>query len=78
MRSLRQYYYTNIPSVAERYSEFDTTPTTFIIQSKKQDQQLEDFKTRFNQIKKGLAPKEKMPFKHCVRNMWLVKPSNAN
>jgi hypothetical protein len=39
---------------------------------------MDDLKIRFSQIQRGFAPKEKMPMKHCVRNMWLVKPSNAN
>lgn len=47
IRSLRQYYYTNHNALQERYSEFNSTPTTFIIQSRQNDQQLEDLKTRF-------------------------------
>ena len=37
VRSLRQYYYTNRDAMIQGYSEFDTTPTTFVVQSKIQD-----------------------------------------
>ena len=33
---------------------------------------------RFKQFTKGMAPKEKLPMKHCIKNMWLVKPTNLN
>ena len=29
-------------------------------------------------IQKGYAPKEKIPLKHCMNNIWLVKPTNCN
>jgi hypothetical protein len=29
-------------------------------------------------VKKGYAPRECIPQKHCIHNMWLVKPTNMN
>ena len=34
IKSLKQYYYTNQEARAQGYSEFDTTPTTFIVNAK--------------------------------------------
>ena len=34
--------------------------------------------TRFKQLQKGHAPKERLPMKHCQQNIWLVKPTNMN
>lgn len=78
IRSLKQYYYTNILAKAHRYTEFDSTPTTYIITSRQEDSHFLDLKMRFNQIKRGIGAKEKLPLKHLLHNMWLVKPSNAN
>jgi len=34
--------------------------------------------TRFKDISRGNAPREKIPLKHCINNIWLVKPASAN
>ena len=34
--------------------------------------------SRYKDFQRGYAPKERIPIKHCVNNIWLVKPSNAN
>jgi hypothetical protein len=39
---------------------------------------MQEFVTRFKQLGKGMAPKEKLPMKHCINNLWLVKPTNLN
>lgn len=33
---------------------------------------------RYKDITRGYAPKERIPLKHCMNNIWLVKPANAN
>jgi hypothetical protein len=47
IKSLRQYYYTQPQAIAASYSEFDTTATTFVVQSKRDDNQMEDMQLRF-------------------------------
>ena len=37
-----------------------------------------EFMQRYREINKGYAPRERIPFKHCVNNIWLVKPANCN
>jgi hypothetical protein len=78
VRSLKQYYFTNEQARAAGYSIFDSTPTTFLVASGIEDSEWSDFKLRYRDIQKGYAPKERIPIKHCVNNIWLVKPANAN
>jgi len=33
---------------------------------------------RYKEISLGPAPKEKIHYKHCENNMWLVKPAAMN
>lgn len=78
IRSLHHYYYTNQQAKAQGYNEFDSTPTTFLVQSRVHDDRMSEFIQRFKQIQKGYAPKERLPMKHCIQNIWLVKPTNMN
>lgn len=57
---------------------FDTTPTTFIVQAKFDDDKMQELVARYKQLAKANAPKERMPLKHCKQNLWLVKPTNLN
>jgi len=43
-----------------------------------EDVESQEFIQRFKDFNKGYAAKERIPIKHCVNNVWLVKPSNAN
>jgi hypothetical protein len=88
IRSLKSYYYNNelaskfltIKILGQAgYSIFDSTPTTFLLSSgSSDDSDWNDFQSRYKDIQRGYAPKERIPIKHCVNNIWLVKPSNAN
>ena len=78
IRSLKQFYYTNREAKVCGYSVFDTTPTTFLVQSRVNDDKMQELVLRFKQLQKGIAPKERMPMKHCANNIWLVKPTNMN
>jgi hypothetical protein len=33
---------------------------------------------RFKEIMQGGSNKERMPYKHCEQNMWVVKPAALN
>jgi hypothetical protein len=78
VKSLKQYYYTNQHARNYGYQEFDTIPTTFVVRSKVPDDKLAELQIRFRQLKAGNFSKERVPAKHCQKNMWLVKPTNAN
>jgi hypothetical protein len=43
-----------------------------------EDAEHNEFVSRYKDISKGYAPKERIPIKHCMNNIWLVKPANAN
>jgi hypothetical protein len=57
---------------------FDSTPTTFLLPANLDDVEFHDFMKRHREISKGIYYKERMPYKHCAKNMWLVKPANMN
>lgn len=78
VKSLKQYYYTNQHARNQAYAEFDTMPTTFIVRSRVADERMAELQIRFRQLRAGNYSKERVPAKHCQKNMWLVKPTNAN
>jgi hypothetical protein len=78
VRSLKSYY-ANLPAAVQaNYSVFDSTPTSFVVARATDDSEISPMMHRFNQLAKGGTNKERMPWKHCESNMWLVKPANAN
>mmetsp|Transcript_21918 Transcript_21918/g.21104 ORF Transcript_21918/g.21104 Transcript_21918/m.21104 type:complete len:361 (+) Transcript_21918:487-1569(+) len=78
IRSLKQYYFSNDLARQAGYSVFDSTATTFLLSSGVEDSECVDMIHRYREISRGYAPKERIPMKHCVNNIWLVKPTNAN
>ena len=60
------------------YSVFITTPSTFLLSANLDDHELQEFTQRFKELAKGFSLKEKLPQKHCEKNIWLVKPAAAN
>jgi hypothetical protein len=42
------------------------------------DAETVEFYSRYRDIAKGYAPRERIPMKHCVNNIWLVKPAAMN
>lgn len=78
IKSLRSYY-DGLDSVKkENYSIFDSTPTTFIISRASDDRDVHLFLQRFRENARGGSRSERIPFKHCERNMWVVKPAALN
>jgi hypothetical protein len=57
---------------------FEATPTSFNIHGSMCTQEWKDFRKRIGEIAKGYCKDEKVPYKHCVKNLWLVKPDNLN
>eukprot|EP00743_Colponemidia_sp_Colp-15_P004635 GILK01004995.1.p1 GENE.GILK01004995.1~~GILK01004995.1.p1 ORF type:complete len:998 (+),score=200.20 GILK01004995.1:113-2995(+) len=72
IQSLRRYF------SDPRYPPYDIIPTSFVISSSVEDHELAQFITRYKSIARGSASQERMPVKHCTKNMWLVKPAALN
>jgi hypothetical protein len=78
VRSLFRYYETNTSAKTEGYGAFDSTPTSFVISDKKDDKEMVAFMQRYRELSRGGSQNERMPHKHCARNIWLVKPADEN
>ena len=78
IKSLRAYYDTNDAARKEGYCTFDSTPTTFIITRDTDEKDIHNFLQRFRELANGGSRYERVPFKHCQQNMWVVKPASLN
>jgi len=80
VRSLKFYYKDTVPFVDAGYTVFDSTPTSFVVNSRVETHDRAQFARRFGELKgkHGHPAKERMPAKHCTKNLWLVKPANEN
>jgi hypothetical protein len=78
IRSLEAYYENNLSARKAGYTVFDTTPTTFVIARNIEDNAINIFMHRFRELTRGGSNKERVPYKHCTENMWLVKPAAMN
>ena len=80
IRTLKYYYKDNTNFIEANYQVFDTTPTSFVVSSKLETYEYHQFIKRFEDLHKGEGTtiKERVPQKHCLRNMWLIKPANEN
>ena len=77
LRSLVAYY------TAAGLDPFAFTPTTFIVKNCRTAQRGDGsdysvFLQRFKEINKGKFDNERLPAKHCLKNMWIVKPAFLN
>ena len=78
IRSLRHYYSTTESAVQGGYLVYDSIPTSFIITAQCEDLEYRLLTARFGEISNGYSHKERMPAKHCSKNMWLIKPAAMN
>eukprot|EP00347_Sterkiella_histriomuscorum_P023182 403335638 len=82
IRSLRRFYNNIIDQHPnqELTEIFDIVPTTFIMSSQYKTTDMYRFIKRFSDlsVNEGLSLKENMPAKHCMKNMWLLKPATLN
>lgn len=78
IRSLRNFYQNNDAAIMASYQVHDTIATSFIITAQVEDIEYRQFHLRFNEIQSGFCNKEKLPVKHCEKNMWLIKPAALN
>ena len=79
VKSLKEYYKNNSLCLKNKYEVFDSTPTTFIIKiGDNTDDDYSELLQRYKEISQGIFYKERMPEKYCMKNMWIVKPSDLN
>lgn len=76
--TLRKFYSHCPEAVSAHYTIYDTTPTTFIVQSSLNDPEYTALVQKFNEISAKNFSKEKVPPKHCSENVWLIKPCAQN
>jgi len=57
---------------------FEATPTSFIITGAMNNNDWKDFRKRMSDVAKGYCSDEMVPYKHTLKNLWLVKPDNLN
>ncbi|KAL4469542.1 hypothetical protein ABPG74_004795 [Tetrahymena malaccensis] len=60
------------------YSVFHTTPTTFIVKQGFEDIEFQKFLAKYKAFENGKFETELIPMKHCIQNLWLIKPGNQN
>ena len=77
IKSLRRFYKLTNPSSCD-YNVYDTTPTTFLVLSNCNDPEYQNFVQRYQELEKGNYMNEKIPSKHCTKNIWLIKPAAEN
>jgi len=57
---------------------FDSIPTSFLITAGVEDHEHSMFVSRYKDLERQIPDREKTPLKHCLGNVWLVKPANLN
>ena len=80
IKSLWKYYKKNFDSFGAGYQATDSVPITFVLDSNFNDQEYKDFAELYRSIaeKKYNQKKYKMPAKHCMNNIWILKPASLN
>ncbi len=76
--SLRKFYSHCAEANSCHYSVYDTTPTTFVVQSNCSDSEYSSFVLRFQELASHIYMRERIPAKHCAENVWLIKPCAMN
>ena len=61
-----------------RYNVWSTTATSFILMAGVEDTEYLNFIDRFKELSKQNFSKETLAPKHCIENIWLLKPANMN
>lgn len=75
---LINFSFTTLQLGSARYGIWDTTPTSFILTAGNEDTEFSTFVNRVKDLARKSFHKESLPAKHCLENMWLVKPENLN
>lgn len=75
---MKKYYASNLNAAEQKYTCFDSTPTSFILESGVEEEEYFGLVTRYQDLSQHIYTKEHLPAKHCSQNVWLVKPANLN
>lgn len=78
LKNLRDYYSVNDSALNSNYQAFDTMPTSFLLTGQVEDSEHQNFINRFNEISIMRSNKERLPIKHCMKNIWIIKPAALN
>lgn len=78
LKNLRNFYMCNDSALNCGYQVYDSLPTSFLLTAKSEDCELQNFINRFNELSIMRSSKERMPVKHCLKNIWIIKPANLN
>lgn len=78
IKSLKTYYEAHPDAKANRYTVFDSHPTSFIISRVSDDHEMSALMHRYRDLSRGGSRNERIPWKHCEGNIWLVKPASMN
>lgn len=78
VKSLRAYYTSSEQALLNSYQIHDSIPTSFIIAAQVEDFEYQSLLKRFHDLENLHSNKERTPVKHCLKNMWLIKPAALN
>ena len=78
MRTLTSYYIVNPLANQVDYTVFESLATSFLLTCGVENQSYHQFVKRFRELKYQKYDRERVPAKHCQKNLWLVKPANEN
>ena len=74
IKSFRYFFSSNTNS----YGIDSITPTTYIVSASCRSNEFLEFTQRFKELEDHSFNNEPVPAKHCIENMWLVKPAAEN
>ena len=79
IKSLTSYYDSSESALRARYTVFETTPTTFLIERHAMGtNEMNQLIVHHRELSSKNFKREKLPEKQCEQNMWVVKPSSLN
>jgi len=78
LRTLKRYYSRDPEATTCRYNVFNSIPTSFNVLSNTKDVDYPLFTQRFKELANGYYADECIPAKHCLENIWIIKPAAMN
>ena len=78
VRTLSSYYLASQEAFAADYTVFESVATSFLITSGVENLNYLSFIKRFKELQQQKFERERVPAKHCMKNMWIIKPANEN
>ena len=78
IRLLRRFYKHSFDPCISNYTVHDSVPPTYVVMANCQDVEYAAFVQHFNLLQAQHVERDKVPLKHCIDNMWLIKPAAQN